>query len=424
MLHKAGMSTKDRQPCRFYAQGEGKCRFGARCRFLHENVKDTEVVASASSGTADTSQHTLQWHPPILNQLFVAGLRPSVNDAYLKAYFEAFGSVNHAFVVKEAHDSNQSRGFGFVSFAEKKDYQVALEATHKMMGKPVTVKPATKTRNPPRAIYAGIVPRLYAYKESKADRNKVKRAALEGLEQLERLKWKRAGLDECDIDRGMQGWKAAQKGGDKYMTADGLRLPRPVQVQPPREVIVKKETERLDVFMQRSFQVLLPSALVRMVSTFLESHGICNFCGLVHETSSERCCTCGDCNEYHMISTCVGCHEGECSDCRESFSWACNRCSTMLHWRCVKHLTDGVCPHCVGRDSSEDDSDEWNSEEESEWNSEEDDSDADSDLSGGCDVCGCHCDCEEDELVSEMAMNFFAMELGFAVEAMLRDERK
>ena len=64
-------------------------------------------------------------------KLFVGGLAWATNDASLFEAFSQFGEVTEAKVILE-RDSNRSRGFGFVTFAEA---TAADEAVSNMDGK-------------------------------------------------------------------------------------------------------------------------------------------------------------------------------------------------------------------------------------------------------------------------------------------------
>lgn len=61
------------------------------------------------------------------NKLFVGSLPWSVDDAQLQELFEGFGEVSSARVITD-RDTNRSRGFGFVEFANEDDAQKAVDA--------------------------------------------------------------------------------------------------------------------------------------------------------------------------------------------------------------------------------------------------------------------------------------------------------
>jgi RNA recognition motif-containing protein len=63
-----------------------------------------------------------------LKKLFVGSLAWATTDDSLKAFFEQFGEVASASVVKE-RDSGRSRGFGFVEMTNDADADKAIAAT-------------------------------------------------------------------------------------------------------------------------------------------------------------------------------------------------------------------------------------------------------------------------------------------------------
>lgn len=62
--------------------------------------------------------------------LFVRGIPFSVTDEEFSNWFSQIAPIRHAVIVKD--DNQQSRGFGFVNFAEDEDCKVALEKSRKM----------------------------------------------------------------------------------------------------------------------------------------------------------------------------------------------------------------------------------------------------------------------------------------------------
>ncbi|RAH44159.1 RNA recognition motif domain-containing protein [Aspergillus brunneoviolaceus CBS 621.78] len=62
-----------------------------------------------------------------MSKLFVGGLAWHTTDETLRQGFQDFGVVEEAVVVKD-HDTNRSRGFGFVRFATDEDADKAMEA--------------------------------------------------------------------------------------------------------------------------------------------------------------------------------------------------------------------------------------------------------------------------------------------------------
>lgn len=61
--------------------------------------------------------------------LFVRGIPFSVTDEEFSNWFSQIAPIRHAVIVKD--DNQQSRGFGFVNFAEDEDCKVALEKSRK-----------------------------------------------------------------------------------------------------------------------------------------------------------------------------------------------------------------------------------------------------------------------------------------------------
>ena len=61
------------------------------------------------------------------NKLYVGNLSFDTTDQELEQAFSEHGEVTSAVVVKD-RDTNRSRGFGFVEFAQEADAQTAKEA--------------------------------------------------------------------------------------------------------------------------------------------------------------------------------------------------------------------------------------------------------------------------------------------------------
>lgn len=60
-------------------------------------------------------------------RLFVGGLSWDTNEEGLRQAFGQYGTVTDAFIVKD-RDTGRSRGFGFVTFDNRKDAAKAIEA--------------------------------------------------------------------------------------------------------------------------------------------------------------------------------------------------------------------------------------------------------------------------------------------------------
>jgi RNA recognition motif-containing protein len=83
----------------------------------------------------------------IPGRLFVGGLGRETDDASLRAAFEAYGEVTDATVVRD-RDTGDSRGFGFVTMASRKDAARAMEGLddHELDGHPIRIDVATDRR--------------------------------------------------------------------------------------------------------------------------------------------------------------------------------------------------------------------------------------------------------------------------------------
>ncbi|GAC1391845.1 MAG: RNA-binding protein [Candidatus Saccharimonadales bacterium] len=84
-------------------------------------------------------------------KLYVGGLAYSVNDQELEEIFKAHGNVTSAVVIKD-RDSGQSKGFGFVEFAEEEDANNAIKALNEqeVSGRKIIVNLARPQENRPR----------------------------------------------------------------------------------------------------------------------------------------------------------------------------------------------------------------------------------------------------------------------------------
>jgi len=79
-------------------------------------------------------------------KLFVGNLPYSVDDAALNDMFAEFGEVTSANVITE-RETNRSKGFGFVEFADDAAADAAIKA---MSGKDVEGRPLTVNEARPR----------------------------------------------------------------------------------------------------------------------------------------------------------------------------------------------------------------------------------------------------------------------------------
>lgn len=81
----------------------------------------------------------------IPSRLFVGGLSQSMSSADLRALFDEFGPIEDAIVVMD-RDLGESRGFGFVTMADRRDAAVATRelSGREIDGRTLVVRPATE----------------------------------------------------------------------------------------------------------------------------------------------------------------------------------------------------------------------------------------------------------------------------------------
>lgn len=82
------------------------------------------------------------------NKLYVGNLSFDTTDQELEQAFSEFGEVVSASVIRD-RDTNRSRGFGFVEFAQEADAQKAKEAMNgkELSGRALKVDEAREPRN-------------------------------------------------------------------------------------------------------------------------------------------------------------------------------------------------------------------------------------------------------------------------------------
>lgn len=85
----------------------------------------------------------LLMHTGIQRRIFVNHLSPETTEADLKAYFSSFGEVVNIRIITTLH-SNESRGFGFVTFSSKLAAQeiLAQQSKHAIKNSIVECRPA------------------------------------------------------------------------------------------------------------------------------------------------------------------------------------------------------------------------------------------------------------------------------------------
>jgi len=79
------------------------------------------------------------------NKVFVGGLPKDCATETLTEYFSTFGTITDSIVMTDRETGN-SRGFGFVTFAEREslDQVMAMHGDHQIQGKWIDCKPATE----------------------------------------------------------------------------------------------------------------------------------------------------------------------------------------------------------------------------------------------------------------------------------------
>ncbi|MEO0326677.1 MAG: RNA-binding protein [Myxococcota bacterium] len=105
---------------------------------IAEAMQDFEGGTLASPG---------EGAPTMPTKLFVGGLSYNTDNAGLRAAFEAHGAVVEAVVVTD-RDTGRSRGFGFVTMADRKDAPGAIDKLHRseLDGRQIIVNVATERR--------------------------------------------------------------------------------------------------------------------------------------------------------------------------------------------------------------------------------------------------------------------------------------
>lgn len=81
-------------------------------------------------------------------KLFVGGLPFAVDDDRLREVFEAHGEVTEAKVIRD-RETDRSKGFGFVTFANDDDGETAMQQLDRsdFDGRQISVQPATERRS-------------------------------------------------------------------------------------------------------------------------------------------------------------------------------------------------------------------------------------------------------------------------------------
>lgn len=100
---------------------------------------NTGPVAGEESPGAAKRAHAIP------SRLFVGGLSSTMSSADLRALFAEFGPIEDAIVVMD-RDLGESRGFGFVTMADRRDAVVAARelSGREVEGRTLVVRPATE----------------------------------------------------------------------------------------------------------------------------------------------------------------------------------------------------------------------------------------------------------------------------------------
>ena len=107
------------------------------------DLRSIEAVMADLQGGGGTSRAAA----PIPAKLFVGSLSWDTTTEGLRKAFEAFVEVSDAVVIED-RDTGRSRGFGFVTMADRKDASKAIDAMDgsELDGRTIVVNVATERR--------------------------------------------------------------------------------------------------------------------------------------------------------------------------------------------------------------------------------------------------------------------------------------
>ena len=90
------------------------------------------------------------------NRIYVGNLSFDATDADLEKYFSAYGKIEEVKIIKDKY-SGRSKGFGFVTFAEKEDMTKAIAETNgkEFQGRELKVNEARPREERPRREFGG-----------------------------------------------------------------------------------------------------------------------------------------------------------------------------------------------------------------------------------------------------------------------------
>jgi RNA recognition motif-containing protein len=77
----------------------------------------------------------------VQHKLFVGCIPTEVSEKELRENFSKYGNITDLIIIKDKH-SKKSRGFGFVTFKEKKSMKKILKEKHRLRDKSLEIKPA------------------------------------------------------------------------------------------------------------------------------------------------------------------------------------------------------------------------------------------------------------------------------------------
>lgn len=108
------------------------------------NMMSIEEVMQSMQGNPPESEERVRTIP---SRLFVGGLNWRLTDTELRAEFEKIGPVQDAIIVLD-RDTGDSRGFGFVTMADRKDAAEAIRKLngHELEGRTLVVRQAEERR--------------------------------------------------------------------------------------------------------------------------------------------------------------------------------------------------------------------------------------------------------------------------------------
>ncbi|VDN10705.1 unnamed protein product [Dibothriocephalus latus] len=123
-----------------------------------------DIPASLGTKKADSSATELDSNHP---SIYVGHLTPRITESDLKAYFSNFGLVTDVQIMNDRF-TGESRGFGFVSFADIGAAESVLESCHFLKECRLIVKPSKRRRNvrdssvqPTAVVYLDVYLRRY-----------------------------------------------------------------------------------------------------------------------------------------------------------------------------------------------------------------------------------------------------------------------